>query len=321
MSGPGPRYRPDRPDRPELPDPRGSVAELTLALLPSPAREAWFLGPLAVHGYALCVALGVLAGLWLTDRRYRAAGGRPDLVPDLAVYAVPVALAGARLQRIALDPQLRAAVGRDWVDFARIWDGGLGLPGAMLAAVPVVWIWSRRRRVAPGPLLAAAAPALAFGQAVAVWGELFTQTWYGRPSSVPWAVQISPLHRSSGYQAFSAFQPLFLYESAWDVIAGLALILVVRHFGLPGDRAVALGAGLVAVGWFGTGLFFGAPPRLGGSWSELAAAFGVATAATAYLLVTGDERGRELLAGLLGRLERLTGPGPTRGSSSAVIRR
>lgn len=266
---------------------------VTFALLPSPAREAWSAGPLAIHGYALCAALGVLAGLWLTGRRYRAAGGRPGLLADLALIAIPVALAGARLQRVMFEPQLRAAVSRDWVDVARVWHGGLGLPGALAAVAPVVWLWTRWRAVPAGPLLAAAAPGLAIGHAVFDWGYWFTQSWYGRPSALPWAVQISPMLRVPGYQAFAAFQPLFWYESAWDALTALALIIVIRRLALPGDRAVALAAGLVAAGWFGVSLLFGVPPRLGGSWSELAAAFGVAAVASAYLMFSsGGGRGR-----------------------------
>ncbi len=292
-----------------------------LALLPSPAGEAANLGPLTVHWYALCAALGVVAGLRLTERRYRAAGGRPGLVLDLALIAVPVALAGARLQRVLLDAQLQAALGRDWVEFARVWDGGLGLPGALVAVAPVMWWWCRRRAVTIGPLLAAAAPGLAFGHAVFVWGYWFTQSWYGRPSSLPWAVQISPLLRVPGYQAFSAFQPLFLYESAWDALAGLALIVVIGRFALPGDRALALATGLVAAGWFWVSLLFGAPPRLGGSWGELAISFGVAAAAAAYLLLTSGERGRDRLAALVRQLARSRIPGRLAGSKATPTSR
>lgn len=272
--------------------------------MPSPAQEAWSAGPLTVHGYALCAALGVLAGLWLTGRRYRAAGGRPGLVADLALIAVPVALAGARLQRIAFDPQLQTAVARDWVDFGRVWQGGLGLPGALAAVAPVVWWWCRHRKVDIGPLLAAAAPALAAGHAVFDWGYWFTQDWYGRPSAAPWAIQISPLLRVPGYQAFSAFQPLFLYESAWDAVAAVTLILAIRRFAMPGDRAVALAACLVAAGWFWVDLLFGAPPRLGGSWGELAVAFAVAVGSAAYLMFTGSRRGRQRLANPVRHLAR-----------------
>lgn len=284
---------------------------MTLALLPSPSREAWALGPLTVHWYALCAAIGVLAGLWLTERRYRAAGGRPGLVLDLALIAVPAALVGARVQRIILDPQAQAAVGRDWVEFFRVWDGGLGLPGALLAVAPVLWWWCRRSQVAAGPLLAAGAPGLALGHAVFVWGYWFTQNWYGRPSALPWAVQISPLLRVPGYQAYSAFQPLFAYESVWDAVSGLVLIIVIGRLGLTGDRALALAAGLVAAGWFWVSLLFGAPPRLGGSWGELGIAFGVAAVAAAYLMLTGGERGDARLFGVGRRFTRSGFPRPS----------
>jgi prolipoprotein diacylglyceryl transferase len=257
-----------------------------------------------LHWYALCAALGVLIGLWLTEHRYRTAGGRPGQVLDLALIAVPAALAGARAQRVLLDSQLQAAVARDWVEFFRVWDGGLGLPGALLAVAPVLWWWCRRRSVALGPVLAAGAPGLAFGHAVFVWGYWFTRNWYGRPSALPWAVQISPLLRVPGYQAFSSFQPLFLYESAWDAVSGVVALIVISRFALRGDRALALAAGLVAAGWFSVSVLFGAPPRLGGSWGELGIAFGVAAIAAAYLMLTSGQRGGERLEGQVRQLAR-----------------
>ena len=191
------------------------AASVPLAYLPGPASGVWHLGPATVHGYALCVVLGVLALLWLAERRYRAVGGRRWAIVDLATVAVPAALVGARIYRIVVDYQRYFGQGRDWVGIFRVWDGGLGLPGAAIAGVVAGWLWCRYHDLEIGPVLVAAAPGVAIGAAISFLGNLFAQSLYGPPSGVFWAVQIAPANRVAGYQDFGTFQPLFLYEAIW----------------------------------------------------------------------------------------------------------
>ena len=223
---------------------------MSIAYIPSPTRGVWHLGPLPVRAYALCVVLGVIVAVWVADRRYRAIGGQRGLILDVATWAVPFGLAGARLDSVLTDYQQYFGPHRDWASIFRVWDGGIGLPGAIVLGLAGGWIACRRAGVRLCPVAGAAAPGIAFGQAIGRWGNWFNQELYGRPSSLPWALEISPAHRVSGYESFVTFQPAFLYESLWDVAVGLAVIWAARRFLLTGDRVFALYVAAYAVGMF-----------------------------------------------------------------------
>lgn len=279
---------------------------MPVAYLPSPARGLWYIGPLAIHGYAVCVVLGIVTVLWVAERRYRAIGGRPWLILDLSTLAIPAGLLGARCYRLVTDYRRYFGPGRDWVNILRIWDGGLGLPGAAAVGLVAAWLWCRRNDVGFGPVLAAAVPGLVLGEAIGVWGAWFSQSMYGAPSTVPWAVEISPLHRLPGYQGFRTFAPQFLYESIWDLLIGLLLIYAIRRLSLTGDRALALSAALYAAGWLGTqSLRVGAVPQIAGIRIDQLAMIAVAAGAGAYLYATRARHGPEaLMAAVPGHLRR-----------------
>jgi len=220
---------------------------MPVAYLPSPASAVWHLGAIPVRLYALCMVAGVVTGLWLTDRRYRKAGGQPGFVLKLATVAVPVGLIGARGYSVLTNFHTYFGPGRDWTDLLRVWDGSMGVAGAVAAGAIAAWAYCRRAQVDPGPIALAAAPALAVAQAISIWGDWFSQELYGRPSGLPWAVAISPLHRVAGFQAAATFQPLFLYESVLDLLVAMAVSYAIVLFALSGGRAFALYAALWAV--------------------------------------------------------------------------
>jgi prolipoprotein diacylglyceryl transferase len=219
---------------------------MPVAYLPSPPSAAWHLGALPVRAYALCMVAGVAAALWLTDRRYRKAGGKPGTILDLATVAVPAGLIGARIFSVVTDFHRYFGPGRDWTDVLRVWEGGMGIAGAVAAGAVAAWAYCRWTGIDIGPIALAAAPALAVAQAISVWGNWFSQTLYGQPSGLPWAVAIGPQHRVAGYQAAATFQPLFLYESAVDLLIALAVSYLIRRYLLTGGRAFAIYAALWA---------------------------------------------------------------------------
>jgi len=218
------------------------------AYLPTPTNAVWHLGVIPVRAYALCMVVGVVAGLWLTGRRYRRAGHQPRVILDVATIAVPVGLIGARVYSLLTNTDRYFGPGRDWTDALRVWDGGMGVAGAVAAGALGAWVYCRRTGIEIGPVALAAVPALAVAQAISVWGNWFSQELYGRPSGLPWAVDIAPQHRVSGYQAFATFQPLFLYESLFDVLIAIALALAIRRYVLSGGQAFAIYAAVWAVG-------------------------------------------------------------------------
>jgi prolipoprotein diacylglyceryl transferase len=222
------------------------------AFLPSPSRSVWHLGPLPLRAYALCLVAAIVLGIWVTDRRYVRAGGRPGVILDVATWAVPCGLVGARLYIVITNYERYFGTGGDWLGMFKVSDGALGVPGALAAGAVGAWFACRRAGIALAPVAGAAAPGLAFGMALGCWGNWFGQQLYGRPSSLPWAVEIAPAHRVPGYEIYATFQPTFLYESGWDVLTGVLVIWAGRRFLLTGDRIFAVWLAAFAVGRYGT---------------------------------------------------------------------
>jgi prolipoprotein diacylglyceryl transferase len=265
---------------------------MPVAYLPSPGRELWHLGPIPVRGFALTAILAVVVALWLTDRRYRKMGGPRGLVYDMAVVAVPAGLIGARAYGVLTNYSLYFGRGRDWVSIFRIWEGGLGTTAMVGAAAIGAWAYCRRFRYALGPIALAAMPAVAVAAAISVWGNWFSQRLYGAPSTLPWAVAISPVHRVNGYESFATFQPLVLYESLWDLLVAVVLAWAIRRFLLTGDRAFALYAGLYAAGRLTVEfLRIDYSPRLLGIHVTELAMLVVIIGAVAYLCATRASKG------------------------------
>ncbi|MEU3194175.1 prolipoprotein diacylglyceryl transferase [Streptomyces sp. NPDC006992] len=222
----------------------------TLAFIPSPSAGEIHLGPLPLRGYALCIILGVFAAVWLGGRRWVARGGQPGTVADIAVWAVPFGLLGGRLYHVITDYQLYFGEGRNPVDAFRIWDGGLGIWGAIALGALGAWIGCRRRGI-PLPAYAdAVAPGIVLAQALGRWGNWFNQELYGRPTDLPWALEIDPAHRPVDTPDLATYHPTFLYESLWCVGVALLVIWADRRFKLGHGRAFALYVAAYTVGRF-----------------------------------------------------------------------
>jgi prolipoprotein diacylglyceryltransferase len=290
---------------------------MPLASLPSPARSAWHLGPLPLRAQALAIALGIIVAIVIADRRYRSAGGSRGVIADVAAWAIPVGLVPAVIGVLAAQ-----AHGAPW-PAVRTADAILGFPGSVALGVLAAWAACRRpggrlirlpssgqtaavgRRVRFGPVLAAAAPAIAFGNAVAQAGDWFTQRGFGHPSSLPWAVAISPVHRPPGYENFATFTPIFMYQAIWDVAAGIAVAVAARRLALSGDRVFAIGVAAYCTGgfalfWLGIGHL---PIILGLRAGELGDA-AVLVGAVVYLARTRRTRTKSVQAAHKPALER-----------------
>ncbi len=222
---------------------------MDLAFIPSPSRGVLYLGPVPLRGYAFCIIIGVFLAVWLGGRRWVARGGNPGTVADIAVWAVPFGLVGGRLYHVITDYELYFSPGRDWVDAFKIWQGGLGIWGAIALGAVGAWIGCRRRGI-PLPAWAdAVAPGVALAQACGRWGNWFNQELYGRSTDVPWALKITS---SEGGRVPGTYHPTFLYESLWCVFVALLVIWADRRFKLGHGRVLALYVAAYCVGRAGT---------------------------------------------------------------------
>ncbi|WP_371102251.1 prolipoprotein diacylglyceryl transferase [Streptomyces sp. PU_AKi4] len=220
---------------------------MELAYIPSPSSGVLYLGPVPLRGYAFCIIIGVFVAVWLGNKRWIARGGRAGTVADIAVWAVPFGLIGGRLYHVITDYQLYFSEGRDWVDAFKIWEGGLGIWGAIAFGALGAWIGCRRRGI-PLPAYAdAIAPGIAFAQAIGRWGNWFNQELYGRATDLPWAVEITS---SSDGRVAGTYHPTFLYESLWCVGVALLVIWADRRFKLGHGRAFALYVAAYCAGRF-----------------------------------------------------------------------
>ena len=216
--------------------------------LPSPPQGVWNLGPVPIRAYALCILLGILVAVWWTKRRWVARGGAPDDVLDVVMWAVPFGIVGGRLYHVITDPELYFVAGKQPIRALYIWDGGMGIWGAVALGAVGAWIGCRRRGIRLADFADAVAPGLVLAQAIGRWGNYFNQELYGGPTTLPWALQIDPAHRPAETPGIGLYHPTFLYESIWDVGVAVLLVWAGRRFGLRNGRLFALYVAAYTVG-------------------------------------------------------------------------
>ncbi len=197
--------------------------------LPSPPSPTVFeAGPFALRYYGLFIALGIALATWVGARELARKGYDSALALDALFFVVPLGFIGARLYHVATDYELYAD--NPFPGVFEVWNGGLGIYGAVIGGFLGALLFARIRGVNPLVLADAAAPGLVLAQAVGRWGNYFNQELFGRPSSLPWAIEIAPENRPIGYKDAESFHPTFLYESIWDVLVFITLLFVARRF-------------------------------------------------------------------------------------------
>ncbi|MEV4111804.1 prolipoprotein diacylglyceryl transferase [Nonomuraea sp. NPDC049695] len=212
---------------------------MPLASIPSPSQGVWYLGIIPIRAYALCIVLGVIVAVWLSERRWRARGGQKGTIVDIAVPAVIFGLIGGRLYHVITDWQtyFGSRAIKEPIQALYIWEGGLGIWGAISLGALGVWWYVRRRGISMGAVADTVAPGIAFAQAIGRWGNWFNQELYGSPTTLPWGLEIDANH---GGEPGVLYHPTFLYESLWDVALGFALLFAGRRFALHHGRLFAL---------------------------------------------------------------------------------
>lgn len=193
-----------------------------LASIPSPSSNGLEIGPLTLNYYGLCIGLGVVAGVLIAQRRWIQRGGHPDDVPEIAMWAVPAGIIGARIYHIITD-------WRPIEDWFKIWEGGLGIPGGLIGGIGVGYLVARRRVDDIPNILDAAIPGIPVAQAIGRLGNWFNQEIFGGPSDLPWAVEIDERYRPAEFADEPTFHPAFLYEAVWNLLLAGFLIWIDRR--------------------------------------------------------------------------------------------
>jgi prolipoprotein diacylglyceryl transferase len=220
---------------------------MNLAAIPSPTQGVWQLGPLPIRAYALCIIAGIAIAYWTTERRWVARGGAPNVVMDISTWAVPFGIVGGRIYHVITSPRAYfGAGGHPWRAFA-IWEGGLGIWGAIALGALGAWIACRRRGIPLPAFGDSLAPGLLLAEAVGRLGNWFNNELYGGPTDLPWALKI---YEWSGGKAavgpdgrpivLGYFHPTFLYELLWCLAAAAVVAWADRRFRLGHGRAFAL---------------------------------------------------------------------------------
>ncbi|MEV5410057.1 prolipoprotein diacylglyceryl transferase [Thermopolyspora sp. NPDC052614] len=212
---------------------------MPLAAIPSPSQGVWYLGFIPIRAYALCFIVAIGFGIWLSERRWRARGGEKGTITDIAVPGVIFGLIGARLYHVITDWRLYfgpQAIKEPYRALF-IWEGGLSIWGAVALGGVGVWLACRRRGLSLSAIADTVAPGIAFGQAIARWGNWFNQELYGSPTTLPWGLEIDQAH---GGEPGVLYHPTFLYESLWDAALGFGLILAARLPALRHGRLFAV---------------------------------------------------------------------------------
>ncbi|MFD6446181.1 prolipoprotein diacylglyceryl transferase [Promicromonospora sp. NPDC060204] len=214
--------------------------------IPSPAQHTWYLGIFPLRAYALAILAGIVLAVWLTARRWKARGGSPDDVLEITFWAVPFGIVGGRIYHVLSSPDRyfgeNFSGGGDPVQALYVWEGGLGIWGAVALGAVGAWIGCRRQGVRLSSFADAVAPGLLIAQAVGRLGNWFNQELYGRPTELPWGLHIDAEYLVSNpatgvaYPEGTLFHPTFLYELLWNLLMAGVLLFLDRRFRLGHGR-------------------------------------------------------------------------------------
>ena len=233
------------------------TTSLTPALLPSPTQGVWQIGPVPLRAYGVCLLIGIVVAMTLTELRLRRRGFAPGAGMDVALWAVPAGILGARIYHVLTSPGKYFGAQGDPVAALYVWEGGLGIWGALAGGAVGAWYGCRRAGIPLSTFADALAPALPVGQAIGRWGNWFNNELYGSPTNMPWGLRV--YQWAEGRAATDAsgdpivkgvFHPTFLYESLWNLGVAALVWTLDRRFRLGRGRAFAVYAMAYTAGRF-----------------------------------------------------------------------
>ena len=195
-------------------------------LIPSPSLSSFSVGPLTIHFYALCIITGIAAAIWIGRKRYANLGGNPDDVSEVAIWAVPFGIIGGRIYHVVTSPSQYFGSNGNPIDALRIWEGGLGIWGAISLGAVGAYLYFRTHKTSLNfrQLLDSLAPGVIVAQAIGRIGNYFNQEVFGKPTELPWGLEIDSVNRPNGFESYSTFHPTFLYELVWCLVVAVLLI-------------------------------------------------------------------------------------------------
>ena len=195
-------------------------------LIPSPSLSSFSVGPLTIHIYALCIITGIAAAIWIGRKRYANLGGNPDDVSEVAIWAVPFGIIGGRIYHVITSPSQYFGSNGNPIDALRIWEGGLGIWGAISLGAVGAYLYFRTHKTSLNfrQLLDSLAPGVIVAQAIGRIGNYFNQEVFGKPTELPWGLEIDSVNRPNGFESYSTFHPTFLYELVWCLVVAVLLI-------------------------------------------------------------------------------------------------
>lgn len=202
------------------------------SFIPTPTVSQISVGPLTIHAYALCIIAGIVVAIKLGDTRFRRAGGAPGVVSDIALWAVPAGVVGGRIYHVITTPEYFFGANGNFVDAFKIWQGGLGIWGAIaFGAAAAYWRYKKTNTELTFAVFAdALAPGILIAQGIGRFGNWFNGELFGGPTTLPWALEIPSWLRPSGFTDFATFHPTFLYEAICNFLLALILIKLGDRF-------------------------------------------------------------------------------------------
>ncbi|QAY70875.1 prolipoprotein diacylglyceryl transferase [Xylanimonas protaetiae] len=224
--------------------------------IPSPSQGVWHLGALPIRAYAIAILLGIVAAVWIAAKRFttRTRGGTFDDVLEITFWAVPFGIVGGRLYHVITTPQPYFGPDGDPIRALFIWEGGLGIWGAIALGALGAWIGARRQNIRFPVFADAVAPGLLVAQAIGRLGNWFNQELYGAPTTLPWGLAIDPAHLVTDpatgrrFPEGTLFHPTFLYELLWCLAAAAVLVWLDRRYRLGHGRVLWAYVGLYTLG-------------------------------------------------------------------------
>lgn len=196
--------------------------------------DGFFIGPIKIYFYGILIMLGVLAAVYISSKEAKHRGLDGEIVWDMVPLLLILGIIGARLWHV-FTPSKSMGVGFEYylshpLEILNTRQGGLGIPGAVIGGVIALYIYTKRKGLKFLTWADISAPGLALAQAIGRWGNFFNQELYGPPSTLPWAITIDPAHRLPGYENYSTFHPMFLYESLWNLMNFFLLLFIGRKY-------------------------------------------------------------------------------------------